>query len=476
MSRFGRHFVRTRDIKDFERRLIRLVVDKPGALHPHDEALFRYAAVMARMHLMRSPEGHDVPVAEDVDGLRRWMLESIIPLVPGGGKSPDLEMLRQLSSVLAVRVASTRDALLERHVNAFGAQHLDDEIRHKKLALALGGGGGAGLMHLGTFAMFHDMGVIPELLVGSSMGATMGAVRALQRDYDPVAAALAFPKDVDYGSLFKPFTGYSRFGFPGAFHVNLLRISREIVRKLTGQSALTFEDVPLKLQVVVTGIRKGFQLDERDYAKQASVASSMRSKLQMFFKAVRQISQNPRLLAQLVFGKDEDTLNFSVVEAIGFSCAVPGLLHYDIYHDDPDVIGPLERIFERHNLLRLCDGGVINNVPSQVAWDSVQQGTLGTRNAFIMGCDVFAPLSTGRNLVWIPVQQIARGGVTSNKAYSDYHKTFHDPPSPLQLLVNQYSRLKAIVSSARRELEADAPYIRRALAPLPPFGVWEHER
>lgn len=476
MSRFGRHFVRTREIKEFERRLINLVVDRPGVLNEQHEALFRYAAVLARMNLFRTPEGRDVSVAEEVDGLRRWMLETLTGLIPSS-KDADVTTLRELAPVLSIRLETTRQALLDHHVNDFDAAHLDAEIRHKKLALVLGGGGGSGLMHLGVFSLFHDLGHVPEIIVGSSMGSIMGALRALDRDYDPIATALALPRELSYNAIFRPFTGYSRFGFPGAFHMNLLRIAREIFHKLIGRSTLHFDELPIHLHVVTCGVRTGFQLDESDYTSGGSdegfTALAMRRKLRLFFKAVRQITRNPRLLAQIVFGKEDGTRSFPVVEAVGFSCSVPGLLHYDVYHDDPETIQPLESIFDRHQLLRLCDGGVVNNVPSQVAWDSIQDGMAGSRNVYVMASDVFAPISSGRNLIWLPIQQIARQNVVANKPYADFHKTFTHPPSPLQVIVNQYSRLKSIVQSARDELADDVPYIERGLTPLPPYGVWD---
>ena len=469
--------MRTRALQDFERELIRLVVERPGVLNEQDEALYRYAAVLARMHLLRTPTGEDCAVNEDVDDLRVWMLETLVELIPSADKA-DVHALRQLAPILSMRLETTRQALLERHVNDFGAQHLDDEIRHKKLVLSLGGGGGAGLMHLGVFSMFDELGHEPELIVGSSMGAIMGALRAINLDYDPVATALALPREISYNSIFRPFTGYSRFGFPGAFHMNLLRVAREIFHRLIGRSTLNFSDLPIKLQIVTSGIRTGFQLDEDDYMQKPGegfTPLAMRHKLRLFFGAVRQLSKNPRFLTQVVFGKEHDTLDFPIVEAVGFSCAVPGLLHYDVYHDDPETIGPLEDIFERHQLLRLCDGGVVNNVPSQVAWDSVQQGVIGSRNCYLFASDVFAPISSTRNLIWMPVQQIARRNVLGSVPYADIHKTFQSPPSPLQVIVNQYSRLKSIIQSSRDELRLDLPHAKRALEPLPPYGIWRKE-
>lgn len=452
---------------------MRLVVDQPGALNERHEALLRYAAVFSKLNLFRTPTGEDIDLSGEVEDLRRWFNDTLVPLMPAG-KPADIAGLRAQTTSLSQRLETTRKALLTHHAQDFGPEHLDEEICNKKLVLALGGGGGAGLTHLGTFALFNEMGVVPELIAGSSMGSIMGALRALDRSYDPVATALALPKDLNYNTVFRPFSGYSRFGFPGAFHMNLLKVAREIFKRLTGSPTLNFNDLPIKLQVVVTGIRTGFHLDEREFLGDGKDFSSLsiRSKLKQFFRVIRQISANPRFLSQIVFGKEPGTEAFSVVEAVGFSCAVPGLLHYDIYHDDPNIIDPLERLFEQQQLLRMCDGGVVNNVPSQVVWDSVQQGAIGTRNAFIMSCDVFAPISSGRNLLWIPIQQIARQNVLANKPYSDYHKTFNDPPSPLQVIVNQYSRLKTIILAARKELSADEPYLRRALRPLPSYGIW----
>lgn len=478
MSRFGRHFVRIRELKASERRLIKLLVDHPGVLHPRHEALFRYALALAQMNLFRTPEGHDVSVSEDVDGLRRWMIESIAPLLPEDGEA-DITTLREIAPVLALRVERTRSQLLDRHINDFGPEHLDEELRNKRLVLVLGGGGGAGLVHLGAFSLFKELGASPELIVGSSMGSVMGLLRAIDRSYDPIATALSLPKTLSYNEIFRPFTGFSRFGFPGAFHMNLLRVGRQLFQELLGQPIVPFADLPIKLEVVTCGIRRGYEVDDEAYTQQTDAQAESLSplditrKLKLFFKAVRQLSKNPRFLTQVVFGRDEDTLNFPVIEAVGFSCAVPGLLHFDIFHDDPGTIDPLEAIFERDKLLRLCDGGVINNVPSQVAWDSVQSGSIGTRNAHIAAFDAFAPVTRGRNLIWIPIQQIARPAVVANRPYSDYHKTFRNPPNPLQVIINSYSKLKAVIQSARSELDEDAGYLERSLEQLPPYGTWE---
>lgn len=481
MSRFGRHFVRIREIKAFERRLIALLVERPGVLHERHEALFRYAVTLSQMQLFRTPDGSDVSLAEDVDRLRRWLLESIVPLIPEDGDA-NVGTLREIAPVLALRLDQARQQILSRHEGEFTAEHLDDEICNKGVALVLGGGGGSGLLHLGTFALLEEeLGITPDLIVGSSMGSVMGLLRALRRDYDPVQTALSLPRDIDYNAIFRPFTGYSRYGFPGAFHLNLLRSARAVFQHLVGEGMPRFADLPIRLEIVATGIRTGFQIDDARYEQAAKQAEgigplAVRRRLRLFFSAVRDLSRNQRFLSQVVFGREPGTEKFPVVEAVGFSCAVPGLLHYDIFHDDPETIVPLDEVFERHRLLRLCDGGVVNNVPSRVAWESIQSGSIGKRNVHVMAFDVFAPVTRGRNMIFIPIQQIARPGVLANRPYADFHKTFKRSPSPLQIIVNSYSKLKKIIQQGREQLVGDVRYMRKAIEPLPEYGIWKDSR
>ncbi|MEL6182521.1 MAG: hypothetical protein AAFS10_26425, partial [Myxococcota bacterium] len=152
-----------------------------------------------------------------------------------------------------------------------------------------------------------------------------------------------------------------------------------------------------------------------------------------------------------------------------FSCSVPGLLHYDVFHDDPDVIRVLQTLTERHQLWRLTDGGVVNNVPSRVAWESVMRGSIGSRNAFVLAGDAFAP--TGSNLLFTPIQQITRPQVLANRKFSDFHKTFKSTPNPINLTPG-YAKLQRMVAKAMKEYAPDRDYLKLAMAPLPPFDAW----
>ena len=71
---------------------------------------------------------------------------------------------------------------------------------------------------------------------------------------------------------------------------------------------------------------------------------------------------------------------------------LPGVIHYDVLRDDPRMRDLLESV-ANHDLLRLFDGGLVDNVPVRTAWQHVQRTGLagGSRNAFIFALDGFAP-------------------------------------------------------------------------------------
>ncbi|MGA1843970.1 MAG: patatin-like phospholipase family protein [bacterium] len=54
--------------------------------------------------------------------------------------------------------------------------------RYFKLGLALGGGAARGLAHIGILKVLESEGILPDMIVGSSMGALIGAMYALEPD------------------------------------------------------------------------------------------------------------------------------------------------------------------------------------------------------------------------------------------------------------------------------------------------------
>lgn len=60
----------------------------------------------------------------------------------------------------------------------------------KKVALVLAGGGARGLVHLGVFKALEELGIRPCTVVGTSMGAIVGAYYAVYKNYLPMRQVL----------------------------------------------------------------------------------------------------------------------------------------------------------------------------------------------------------------------------------------------------------------------------------------------
>ncbi len=192
--------------------------------------------------------------------------------------------------------------------------------------------------------------------------------------------------------------------------------------------------------------------------------------VQRLTAAISELARIPRLTSRLVFGASEETRLCDAIDAAGFSASVPGVIHYDLVRDDPRMRELLDALFERHDVLRLCDGGVLDNVPVRTAWQHIQRtglGAEGSRNAVLLALDGFAPrLLTP---LWLPLQSVAAPAVARNRPYAHIYKAFRKTLSPLALLPSQRA-LQGIVRSAKEELLAELPVLQRLLLPIPPLS------
>jgi len=74
--------------------------------------------------------------------------------------------------------------------------------------LALGGGGGRGLAHLGVLEVLEEHGLRPDAIVGTSIGALFGSMYALEPDAKKLQArVLSFLDSDDFGQLKLPELG-----------------------------------------------------------------------------------------------------------------------------------------------------------------------------------------------------------------------------------------------------------------------------
>ena len=440
-----------------------------------------YALRLARVGRIAA-HGHDIDAFDDVAPFRLWLLDQVERVAPAeGGGEIDWAGLHLLLPRLRGWVERTRSALLRRHEARLGEPDLERELRERQLVLALGGGGGSGYAHLGLFAVIAELGINPALMVGSSMGALMGLFRSLVREYDAVAMAFALPGPSAYPRIFSPYRGDSRFGFPGAFELKLRGVAEQLARETLGHGIPPFAELPIPLRVIATGLRTGINLalssveEEIGRANKSLTPLAMRRRMGLLFGVMRTMVDNPRFLSRIVFGGDDDLRDFDVIDAVGFSCAVPGMLHYDCYDPGTASARTLTELCSDRHYVRLTDGGIVSNVPARAAWDAVQEGDLGSRNAFILGLDAFAPLPQHLpNLPFFPAQRLAARFVALDRPFTDYLVTWRQPPSPLDLLQSNQAREKTLTRS-RQQLAPLRPLLELALRRLPPWPALRDE-
>ncbi len=476
MSDLQSTFQRTRHLRQVERRLLMALSAQRGALTPTERNLVGYAFAFARLERMPGDHG-DVDLFELVAPFRHWWMEQLDLFVHE--RRVDWSGLRNLLPLLATRLDEARRHLVEHESSQISSEQLDDELCVRRLVMVLGGGGGAGYSHLGAFSVVSELGYTPSLLVGSSMGAMLGVFRAVEREYDPLTTAMALPRPTEVARVFSPYRGFSRFGFPGTVELKARTVGTQIFREMLGRPVPRLSDLAIPLRTLATGLRTGIGLAigeiEAEIAKASRSFSplALRRRVALFTRVVRSMVSKPRFLEEIVFGSGE-LRDVSAIDAMGFSCAVPGVIHYDLYSERDETIDVLQRVFAEHRLFRLTDGGVVNNVASRVAWETVARGEIGTRNTFILAFDAFAP-QLNMNAPFLPVQQIVRRAVLANREYSDYHISYKRPPSPIQVL-QSFDGLQDVIARTREELEPHRAFLRLALAPLPrwprPLDDW----
>lgn len=478
MTLLAERFAEVSPLNAMEAQLARASAAARGRLDARDETALRYALSLCRCWHVRAPDGRDVAVAALLRPFRERLLQALWPLL-----DPQRPALAEPHELLPAARAAHDIAraglheLQQKLGHRLPAERLDREVRERHLVLVCGGGGGTGYVHLAAFALLEAAGLQPSLIAGSSMGAILGLFRARERRFD-LARIPEILQDLTYRKIFRLVPQPSIYGLPGPLRLHLRAAIGHWFRHPDG-SPLRISDLPIPLLVTVTGIRRGrLPRPLEDYDAMAGIADpdpgrwglrTLHRNVQRLTAAISELARIPRLTARLVFGASEETRQCDAIDAAGFSASVPGVVHYDIVRDDPRMRELLDGLLQRHDLMRLCDGGVVDNVPVRSAWQHVQRMGLpgnGSRNAVLFALDGFAPrLMTP---LWLPLQSIAAPGVARNRPYAHLYKSFRRTLSPLALLPHQRA-LQGVVRSAKEELLSELPVLQRLLAPIDPL-------
>lgn len=116
----------------------------------------------------------------------------------------------------------------------------------KKLALVLGGGAAKGYAHIGVLKELEKHGIVPDLVVGTSMGALVGGL---------YAAGKTISKLEELASNFNSLGGFDLIST--LFKDNLLNVNKvkKILNKELGEK--TFEDCKIKFVAIATDVQIG---------------------------------------------------------------------------------------------------------------------------------------------------------------------------------------------------------------------------
>jgi hypothetical protein len=114
------------------------------------------------------------------------------------------------------------------------------------------------------------------------------------------------------------------------------------------------------------------------------------------------------------------------------------------------------------------DGGIADNVPARAAWKAVQDGRLGTRNAFVLAWDGFGPKLS--QPLWFTVSRLVSQNVARNRPFMHHQKAFQQVLSPVEV-VPGLARLQRAVQWGKEELLPDMPFVARMVRPFPPVGA-----
>jgi predicted acylesterase/phospholipase RssA len=460
---------RVRPFEEAELALVRAVVGHPRWLPEAEEHGIRYALNLARTTLVRAPDGEDVDLDAFLLPFRQELLAIIEPLLLRASGA-DRETVGRFASHLTGRGREWRARVAAAFRGRLPVEALDREVCEKALVLVCGGGGGVSYVFLGGFAILEQYGLVPRLMAGSSMGSILLLFRARRVHYHPDEIGEVMAR-LSFRSLFRFLQTESRYGLPGAMRLYLRHGIGEFLKGPDGHP-LTLGQLAIPLLVAVTGIRNGALPHDPsyyehlvDFGGKAPRPHALKRMVSEVMNAVGELVTQRDRFARIYLGGDDETRSFDAIDAVGFSSALPGVIHYDVLREDDRMHSMLAEVFRRHDLFRLVDGGIADNVPARAAWAKVQEGFLGTRNAFVLAFDAFAPKIT--QPLWFGLEQLVAQNVTRNRPFIHHHKSFARVLSPVELVPGGRQLQKAI-QWGKEEIVPEMPLVARMVRPFPP--------
>jgi predicted acylesterase/phospholipase RssA len=416
---------------------------------------------------VRNGDGKDVELSGLLNGHRQRVLDVLRPHLDGSDRHL-WGAVRELPALVAA-TREQRQRVLQN--TPLDRDSLEAEVTERQLVVASGGGGGSGYGYAGAFRLLHREGLQPALLAGTSIGALMSMFRARHRVFDG-AHLVEAGRRLSWNTVFRVLQMESRYGIPATLRLYLRAALESLFLAEGERRGLTFAELPIPLLIVATGITVGglkhdltFYEHFLDDAVQPGVVSRFPpvKRAARMAGIIREFVSEPEALREVVFGGDPLTRQADVLDAAGFSSAVPGIIHYDVLRDDQRMKQLLDRLYAEYGITRLTEGGLVNNLPCRPAYAEVMKGRLTRRNPFVLAMDCFSPQPS--SLIFYPIQQVVRPNVNDNLRFAHLYFELDRRLSPMNL-VPDVSSLTTAMQWTSEELAPHIPFIRAMCAPI----------
>lgn len=461
-------------LSTIELSIVKALVMHPDWLSHSDSSTLRWALSLARMSKVMIKKGHpelDVNIEPAQDRYRAELYALLSPILTDESliKSRVQETLKIIENICKQQ----RLDLLSLFGKSLNETALDEATRRRPLTLTLSGGGGTSFVFMGAFLALDESGLIPCVITGSSMGAILGAYRARTKHFS-LDGLDELVERTSWKKIAQPYAGPSRFGIPGTFRIYL----RDVVGKEFEQDGqfMRIKDLAINLRVCVAGLSAANLLKEEELQAYAHLLESTKkdakkAKDKSVIAIIMDFAQKP--LKRIYLGSDELTKEFDVLDAIGFSAAIPGIFHYDILRNDPRMIALVTNLFEREQIIRLIDGGFVDNLPVVEANNAVEAGECDGYDPFSIALDGFSP-GINRHILFYPVMRFAQENSKEGHEAAHLSIIFKDVLSPINLVPTKET-LSYVLRNGYSKIAPHIPFIRKMVGPIPD-PLWLHEK
>lgn len=435
-----------------ESTIVKTLVQYPKWLQAHEESALRWALSLARVSAVCvDPNTRTkVDIGHATDAYRQELYELLKPFVDAESVTDRKGLAGQIPTIRSWAVSERRE-LIELYGNQMPASALDDAVRRRPLALALSGGGGASYVFVGAFMALQAAGIRPDLIAATSMGALLGLYRACELEFDIDKFKRVFSL-LSWDSIVRTMPMGSRFCIPSTFQLCLSEVFRKEFQY--DNRNLRLSDLPIPLRVAIAGISHIDGEPDVDW----HVYERLRPK--GLPRALLDLAKKP--LRAIYLGRDESTSEFDALDAAGFSAAIPGVFQYDITNDNPRMQQLVADMMRKYGVVRLLDGGLVNNLPADEAKRAVQSGATWGYDPFVLALDAFAP-TLSRHWMFLPLMKVAAENSKQGHEAANLVITYSHVLSPINV-VPSAKELERVAASGLEETLVYITFIKKMLS------------